>query len=321
MINVVIFAHLYDTGGQGYRIKKAFDRYQPGYAVRAIHTQESYFNYPYDLRRTDGRVPDLFKKSDVVHVRNDTAGVAHYLSDYGTRGLLVHHHGTIFREGHADLWPKFNALDAVQAASTLDLTMLEPSVWWLPSPYDLEELSRFRSPRPLDSKFRIAHAPTNRAVKSTGTLIAAVTELQRLGIPVVLDLMEKQTWSSVLVRKAKADIYVDQLTLGYGNNAVEAWGLGIPVVAGVRSPAVKDLMIKAWGRLPFYEATEATLVDRLVELYEDLELRKYWAEVGWQHVVEHHDDETVVQGLVSLYTEALRKGKQRSGQESEGQNA
>ena len=54
-MKVIIFAPNMDTGGQGWRIKHAFDRYQPDFSVRSIHTNETYFDYPADLRYEAGR--------------------------------------------------------------------------------------------------------------------------------------------------------------------------------------------------------------------------------------------------------------------------
>ena len=60
-------------------------------------------------------------------------------------------------------------------------------------------------------------------------------------------------------RKGRADVFVDQMILGYGCNAIEAWGMGIPVIAGVdpeKAPSIimqtipldtRDRMLQLWG--------------------------------------------------------------------------
>lgn len=78
----------------------------------------------------------------------------------------------------------------------------------------------------------IAHAPTNREVKSTAAFLEAVDRLRAEGHDIEVDLIEGRTWDECLERKARADIYFDQVKLGYGNNSVECWGMGIPVIAG-----------------------------------------------------------------------------------------
>ena len=63
--------------------------------------------------------------------------------------------------------------------------------------------------------------------------------------------------ADVLALKAQADILFDQVILGYGNNAIEAMGMGIPVIAGVQDDNVRRAMLDRWGSLPWYDATEA----------------------------------------------------------------
>jgi len=312
-LNVVIFSAWYDTGGQGYRIKQAFDRYQQAYSVRAIHTMESFFAYPRDLRKGGTEVPQLFANADIIHARNGLEDVSRFRTDLTGVGLVVQHHGTRFREEHARLYPEIREAGAIQVASTIDLTLLEPEVEWLPSPYEPHELMALRTAaRPPALKrepgpLRVAHAPTNRLVKSTLAVMAAIIQLNKQGISAQLDLMERLPWDVVLARKAKADVYVDQLKLGYGNNAIEAWAMGVPVVAGVANPAVREAMIEAWGCLPFYEATEATLATRLAELAEDPALAYYWGSIGWNHVVKYHDAQLVSERLASIYAKAMRR--------------
>src|SRR5688500_18146934 len=142
---------------------------------------------------------------------------------------------------------------------------------------------------------RIAPAPTNRTVKSTALLIEAVERL-KVDYDVELDLIEHVSWTECLHRKAKADIYFDQVKLGYGNNAVEAWGMGIPVVAG-GSDDTLDEMERRFGALPFYHATEETIYDALRELVESPKLRAKYGRIGLEHVRKFHDEKVVVEQL------------------------
>jgi glycosyltransferase involved in cell wall biosynthesis len=196
-------------------------------------------------------------------------------------------------------------------ASTLDLTLLEPDVEWLPSPFDISELEDIYETNclPADAirPIRIAHAPTARQVKSTDVVLAAISQLANDGLPVVLDLIERQTHAVTLAKKAKADILIDQLKLGYGNNAIEAWGMGIPVIAGVQDPRLREAMWERWGYLPFYEATERNLAQRLAELVVDRERRERWGSIGKQHVVTYHNDRSVAAQLAVEYRAALER--------------
>ena len=112
-----------------------------------------------------------------------------------------------------------------------------------------------------------------------------------------------------MARKAKADILVDQLTLGYGCNAIEAWGMGIPVVAGTTDPVTRDRMLSILGELPFYEATEKTLTARLEELIVSEPLRAEWGARGLAYAKRWHDDQAVMRQAEGLYERAIAERK------------
>lgn len=307
MIKAVLFSSLWDTGGQGIRIKQAFDRHPAlGVEARSIHTDTSYFDYPKDISTADNdTVERLFREADVLHMRNDLGGLRRL-----GRGqpVVLHHHGTRFREHHDQIaeyarnWPS----RVIQVASTIDLTILEPDVRWLPSPYNLDVLSAMRPYlEPNHGLIRIAHAPTNRAVKSTDRIMAAIQNLHASGYNISFDLIERQNWNECLRRKALADIYIDQLNLGYGNNAVEAWGMGIPVVAGIADEKVRAAMLARWGTLPFKEANETNLEGQLAELIVDAEYRLHWSRAGLGHVRRYHEEFKVAAYLADIYHEAV----------------
>ena len=316
-INVVIFASGFDTGGQGFRLKTAFDRFQPAFSVRSVHSSQTYFDYPSDLHYKPAESYEIMAKAHVIHMRNSLAGLKRLRGSHNREpfGLVLHHHGSKFREEHKQVWAQNQAAGAFQVASTIDLTLLERDVAWLPSPFDIEELMSLRLKalqiRPIPEKwtpatpFRVAHAPTDRVKKSTAILMEAILELNRRGIPTVLDLIERRSHADCLARKAKADVYFDQLHLGYGNNAVEAWGMVMPVVAGVDDGPIKVAMEWRWGALPFYQATEATVADRLEELATDSDLRAHWATIGYQHALQYHDYESVAGLLAGYYRQTL----------------
>ena len=105
---------------------------------------------------------------------------------------------------------------------------------WLPAPYYASELAAIReaNKRQDDGKIRVVQTPTNRDIKSTSKLELAIKKLQRDGVPVELVIGEKMPNAKALDLKATADIFFDQVQLGYGCSAIEAWGMGLPVIAG-----------------------------------------------------------------------------------------
>jgi hypothetical protein len=294
-----------DTGGQAYRIKRAFDRHHPEVAVRAMAVSPTYLAYPSDLMLYDVGTPlaqRLYSEADVVHLNNSVVGLRR-LGMTRDKPMVIHHHGTQFRQDHARLLR--DAPDATHLVSTIDLETLESGTTWLPSPFDLDELAALRLREYEPSRvLRIVHAPTDRTIKSTALLVKAVARLRARQRRVELDLIENAPWRECITRKARADIVFDQVVLGYGNNAVEAWGMGIPVVAGIDDAAVpgtRELMMERFGRLPFYEATEGTIEARLDELVHSVALRAEYGALGQAHARRWHDDRVVADQLLRVY--------------------
>jgi hypothetical protein len=146
----------------------------------------------------------------------------------------------------------------------------------------------------------VAHAPSDRAVKGTQHVIAAVDALRTSRVPVRLDLIENVPHREATARLATADVVVDQLVLGwYGGVAVEAMALGRPVVAYI------DEAANPFGAaLPIVRATPATLAERLRELAEDPTERARAGESARRFAVAEHDPRAiarrVLEGLIAL---------------------
>lgn len=180
---------------------------------------------------------------------------------------------------------------------------------WLPGsrflPYASVDLATVRPPAelPPTGVVRIAHAPSNREVKGTAHLIAAVEQLRADGVAVALDLIEGVSREAVLKRVAAADVAVDQLLIGwYGGFAVEAMALRKPVVCHILEQTPED---NPFGdELPIVRATPATLLERLRELILDRDLRVRLGVEGRQFCERRHDPRLVarqvLEGVVPL---------------------
>ena len=294
-----------DTGGQAWRITQAFRRHTD-WDYRSMCQRATYINYPVDLPWRRKAAVELADAADVLHWHNGY-GTARVLK-MEHKPALVHHHGTMYRGDPHRFNAEHHKYGGIGLVSTLDLYLLgDGGVEWLPAPYNVDELQAMR---PADwvahrkrDKVRICHAPTNREVKSTRQFLAAYQRLEDEGYPVELDLIEHQTWAECLRRKANADIFFDQTQLGYGCNALEAWGMGIPVIAGAQDETL-DEMERRFGHLPFYHATEETIYDALKEMVESPELRWAFGQIGYRYVRKYHDEPVVVEQLKALYLRA-----------------
>jgi hypothetical protein len=307
-----------DTGGQQGRLAQAFRRYAPDW-VYDVYTVTKTF-YPVERRYNAVEViREAYPAADVVHVNNDLRYVQRMARRSGPKPYVVHHHGTMYRTAYERHLLDQRRAKAIAIVSTLDLQAIAPDRSdWLPAPSDLDELAAIRAAeyQPGDV-LRVAHAPTNRKIKSTDALIAAVDRLRSEGAAIELDVIEKVSNAECMQRKARADVFVDQVILGYGCNAIEAWGMGIPVIAGIdveRGPALirqpipastPELMRSTWGEFPWYDANEATLYDALAAML-DAKVRARYAKRGLAHVRRWHDAPVVVKRAQDIYRRAQK---------------
>lgn len=290
-------SHLADTGGNGWRTAMAFSRHAPGWHYRFTCRERNWLRYPVDLPWKQAL--DEWRLADVVHVRDGFQSES--MLGAPQRPTVIHHHGTQFRLHRDRLLREQRSRRAIGLAATLDLWLMAPDdLVWAPALYDLDSLAALRVKR-NDGVLRIAHAPTNRLVKSTDAFLAAADRLGQQ-IPVEVILIEHTPWAECVRLKGEADIYFDQVALGYGNNAIEAWAMGIPVIAGAE-PATLAEMLRRFGKLPFFLATEGTIYDALRHLAEPV-ARDSWGHLGRRHVQRFHSEAAGVAFLQDIYQRA-----------------
>jgi len=294
----------HDTGGQGYRLAVASRRHAE-WDARAVRSSPNYINYPSDLiwdKRTIGAV---YAAADLIHVHNLTSPLVHLDRDH-RKPIVIHHHGTRFRTHWRDILPEQRRYGFVPLVSTIDLLLCDEYAEWLPSPFNLAELAALRRKEfRSGGTFRIAHAPTNREVKGTAVFLRAIERLARRH-RIEVDVIEHAPWDECLRRKAAADLFYDQCDLGYGNNAIECWAMGIPVIAGASDPAILARMRAIIGPdLPFIETDEAAMEATLDAAITDAELRREYARRGRSYVTRFHDEPRVVDRLRGIYARAL----------------
>lgn len=302
-MNVLSFNMGSDPAGISSGIARAFRR--SDWSVRSLVSMTNYITYPPDLTWEREVIREAWDVAEVVHLHHgfrsaDRMVRGRYAGRVEHRPYVLTHHGTGFRENVRAHLNELEQRGAIGTVSTLDLHVAS-GLEWLPPPVNVGALRAMK--QPSTDRVLIAHAPTNRAIKSTEALIKAVERMQSEGLPVDLDLIERVPWTECLERKSKADIYFDQVILGYGCNALEAWGMGIPVVAGAADETLDEIE-RRFGHLPFYHATEETIYDALKELVESPELRKQYGRIGHDYVRRYHAEPVVVEQLKDIYRRA-----------------
>jgi glycosyltransferase involved in cell wall biosynthesis len=149
-----------------------------------------------------------------------------------------------------------------------------------------------------DGGLRVAHAPSNREVKGTDAVVAAVERLQADGLAIELDLIEGVDRRQAIERLRAADVVVDQLRLGwYGGVAVESMALAKPVLCHIDERTPEDNPFGA--ELPIVRATADTLGDRLRELAADADLRARIGSASREFAVRRHHPALVAREVLA----------------------
>ncbi len=142
-MNVLLLIGTFDIGGQGIRIKRAFDRI-PGWTVHTVSVP-SYHAYPTDLPLRMKQLEELYQASDVIHVRVDFSPYDRLAARHGPKPVVIHHHGSRFRADPHRFIREQRERGAVGIVSTLDLWLLAPNdTVWLGAPYDVDALAAMR---------------------------------------------------------------------------------------------------------------------------------------------------------------------------------
>lgn len=135
----------WDTGGQGIRLKQAFDRYGDGWEFRSMVREANYMGYGQDLPFRRKSMEEHYQACDVFHARLDFGLYDQLAAKFGPKPVVLHAHGSKYRGDPNRFVREAKERDAIIVCSTLDLWLLAPddSVW-LPSPYQIDDLMALR---------------------------------------------------------------------------------------------------------------------------------------------------------------------------------
>lgn len=135
----------YDIGGQGARLKQAFDHHGGDWGLRSMVKDHSYLAYPTDLPFRRPHLEELYQACDVFHARLDFGLYDQLAAKFGPKPVVIHHHGSKFRANPNRFIREQRQRGAIGIVSTLDLWLLAPNdLIWLPAPYDVNWLAGFR---------------------------------------------------------------------------------------------------------------------------------------------------------------------------------
>jgi len=290
-----------DYGGGMWFLASAINRYT-NHEARHFRMRQCYLDYPYHmLAPRPDKMQALVEWCDVLHVRESEAFLP---SDcLQKKPTVVTYCGRGFRKAAKQLIETRRARGWLVTVSTPDLPFYYPDAppLWLPNAR--EDMVDY--PGRKYQRFTVAHAPTFRERKGTATLIKAIQALH----DVDLELIEQSTYSQCLQRKAWCHLLFDQFANGYGNNAIEAWALGMPVVSNDLATQFTHHLEEACGYLPFVKVPED--VHALREVIDHLRRDKaFYAEMldkGRRFFFTYHHAPAVAERAIEIYGMALDK--------------
>jgi hypothetical protein len=272
------------------------------YNPRCINNIEYDYYLHTSARRRDiparlFRFWNIARRYDVLHFHYHSALPArlHYadfiLWRLMGKKIVMHYRGDDIRN-HPHAVPR--RLAHAILVSTPDLLEWEPDALWVPP---VRANNSFVGLEAHNGPLRIAHAPSDREVKGTYLVIAAVKALQSEGMSVCLDLVEKATFAETMDRYRAADMVVDQLKVGwYGGVSIEAMSLGKPVMCYVRHDLEKLLRpYTLWN-------TDKYNIKRDIRLLADSpDLRRRLSHGGYEHYCRTHDPVLIAGKLKQIY--------------------
>jgi glycosyltransferase involved in cell wall biosynthesis len=246
---------------------------------KIAHTMEEVDFWNFDLYQLDGGL-EFFRDGRSVRElkkRGKKIICLYTGSDLRIRGVIP----PIDRAADLHLTLEFDHLD------------LHPRVQHIFFPFDVRRFERAQ--KRGDGRIVVGHAPTNRAVKGSDTIIAIVRSLMS-EFPIDPELIESLPYSEALRRKARCDIFIDNIgELGYGVNAIEALAMGICTCTALM-PGFND----KYPDHPFVEIDAKNLRERLARLCRHPEERQSYRQRGREWVEKVHDARQVVRQIHQL---------------------
>ncbi len=146
----------------------------------------------------------------------------------------------------------------------------------------------------------VLHAPSEKAIKGTAEILAAV-EAVAAGRSLRVRTVSGMAHVEVLRELARADIAVDQLNSEtFGVFALEAMALGKPVLLQFR----REVLAPFARDVPLVEVSAETLAACLTELVDDPARRRELGDAGANYVRRVHAGDRVAEALEHVYRHA-----------------
>ncbi len=277
-------------------------------STKGWHTNFDHNLSKIDTRSIKGKMDvgkklyDLIKECDILHYHGQA--VSHGYRDLvmwsGIMGkpVVLHHHGSEIRNKD---YPKFaSQLVKYRYVSTPDLLEFVPGAEWLPNPTNLKNLKY--SETNISGPLRIMHAPTNRDVKNTAAIEAAISKVKNDGLNVQFTLVENIKHSDLISQISKHDLIIDWLNpkLGiYGVFSIESMALGRTVIC-----SLNDSLYEKFN-LPIISINPDNLAEKITELYNNRNILLEIGKASHNFVHKHHNPIESAKIVIERYKAVL----------------
>ena len=277
-------------------------------STKGWHTNFDHNLSKIDTRSIKGKMDvgkklyDLIKECDILHYHGQAVsqGYRDLVMWSGIMGkpVILHHHGSEIRNKD---YPKFAShLVKYRYVSTPDLLEFVPDAEWLPNPTNLKNLKY--SETNISGPLRIMHAPTNRDVKNTAAIEAAISKVKNDGLNVQFTLVENIKHSDLISQISKHDLIIDWLNpkLGiYGVFSIESMALGRTVIC-----SLNDSLYEKFN-LPIISINPDNLADKITELYNNRNILLEIGKASHNFVHKHHNPIESAKIVIERYKAVL----------------
>ncbi len=181
-----------------------------------------------------------------------------------------------------------------------DHTLRHPNINFLFFPFDNSNI-RYISDKKYNSSniLKIVHAPTNRIIKGTPEILAAIEEVNKHR-KFEFILLEDLPREKVLEAKSTCHIAIDQIGnrggTGYGINSLETLSMGIPTITDMNCGFDEWL-----PENPFIDANASSLSEKIIELIDNNDFRLKKREQSRKWVEKYHSYKSVFTEMLKLY--------------------
>lgn len=313
----IVSLNVSDLGGLSYNLCDAINRLTPHHAVNVVMTRtftlktvmlnlkrQIYLGKEKEFRKQLRRE---VKNADVLHVNEKWYCINGFRIDpkkCRDKTVIYHAHGSAFRRQSGNILRNFRSVfpHLRVITGTPDLVSYAPGSSWFPSIVPIKQL-RKSYPRRRNRIPVIYYSPTGSSSVVMRRVIDNVArDLRSDGLEFDLQVTTKTLHSLNMRRKAKADIYYDEIAPSpfYGINAIEAGAFEMSVVCDMNRFA-KSYLLANGVTCPFPLASdESTLKYLLKRLIMDKPHRDKLGRAAYKYVRKMHSEKVCVKRFLEL---------------------